>query len=76
MFPQATSFLEHKVVLKLGSRRIFFLTEVLVFLKHADSPTVRTSDVSQVSTYVLSKIKVKTMPQMEHKNTLKIEGIL
>ena len=31
MFPQATCFLEHKVVLGLGSHRIFFLTEVFTF---------------------------------------------
>ena len=31
MFPQATCFLEHKVVLRLGSHRIFFLTEAFTF---------------------------------------------
>ncbi len=46
MFPQATSFLVHKVVLRLGSRRIFFLTEVLLFCDHTDSPVVGASDIS------------------------------
>ena len=76
MFPQATSFLEHKVVLKLGSHRIFFLTEVLLFHNDTGSPIVGASDMSQVCTYVLSKTKVKTYAQMGHKNTLQIEGIL
>ena len=57
MFPQATSFLVHKVVLWLGSRRIFFLAEVLLFCEHTDSPIVGTSDVSQVSTYPFSRCK-------------------
>ena len=51
MFPQATSFLEHKVVLRLGSHRIFFLTDVLLFRDHTDSLIVGASDMSQVSTY-------------------------
>ena len=50
MFPQATCFLEHKVVLRLGSHRIFFLTEVLLFHEHTDSPIVGASDMSQAST--------------------------
>ena len=57
MFPQATSFLEHKVVLRLGSHRIFFLTEVLLFHEHTGSPVVGASDVSQVSTYPFSRYK-------------------
>ena len=76
MFPQATCFLEHKVVLRLGSHRIFFLTEVLLFHNDTDSPVVGASDMSQVCKYVLSKTKVKTYAQMGHKNTLQIEGIL
>ena len=62
MFPQATSFLEHKVVLKLDSHRILFLTEVLLFHEHTDSPIMGASVMSQVCAYVLSKTKVKTMP--------------
>ncbi len=55
MFPQATSFLEHKVVHKLGSHRIFFLTEVLLFREHTDSPIMGASDMNQVSTYPVSR---------------------
>ena len=62
MFPQATCFLEHKVVLRLGSRRIFFLTEALLFRKHTDSPIVGASDMSQVSTYRLSRHKTIIWP--------------
>ncbi len=57
MFPQTTSFFEHKVVRKLGSHRIFFLAEVLLFCKHAYFPFMGASDVSQESTYPLSRHK-------------------
>ena len=57
MFPQATCFLEHKVVLGLALTGFFFLTEVLLFRKHTDSPIVGASDMSQVSTYSLSRHK-------------------
>ena len=55
MFPQATSFLEHKVVLRLGSYRIFFLTEVILFHDHTDYPIVGASDMSQVYMYPVSR---------------------
>ena len=64
MFPQTISFFEHKVVCKLGSHRIFFLPDVLIFCKSTDSTIVEASDMSQVSTYVLSKTKVKIMPKL------------
>ena len=51
MFPQATSFLEHKVVLRLGSHRVFSSLRFLLFREHTDSPIVGASDMSQVSTY-------------------------
>ena len=57
MFPQATRLLEHNVVLRLGSHRIFFPTEVLLVCEHTDSPIVGASEVSQVSTYPFSRYK-------------------
>ena len=57
MFPEATCFLEQKDVRKLGSHRIYFLTEVLLFHKHTDSPIMGASDMSQVSTYPVSRPK-------------------
>ena len=57
MFPQATCFLEHKDVLRLGSHRIFFLTEVLLFCNDTDYPIMGASDMSQVSTYPFSRYK-------------------
>ena len=57
MIPQATWFFENKVVLRLDSHRIFFLTEVFLFRDHTDSLIVGTSDMSQVSTYPVSRHK-------------------
>jgi hypothetical protein len=62
MFPQAPSFLEHKVVLRLGSHRIFFLTEILLFHYDTDSQIVRAGGMSQVSTYPLSRHKTIIWP--------------
>ncbi len=56
-FHKATSFLEHKVVHKLGSHRIFFLTEVLLFHGHTDFPIMGASDMSQESICPLRRHK-------------------
>ena len=70
MFPQATSFLEHKVVCMYGSHKILSLTEVLLFCKHADSWIMGESDMSQVSTYVFRRQDQNYDSKLGHKSAL------
>ncbi len=57
MFPHATSFLETQGCLKAWLSHDVFLTEVLLFCEHTDSPIMGARDVSQVSTYPVSRHK-------------------
>ena len=53
--------LNTRLFLGLALTGFFSLLRFLLFCKHADYPILGVRDMSQVSTYVLSKTKVKTM---------------